>query len=103
MDVEQPGGLGCGFLSGMHQVHDFLLLVRAEFGVSASNAALLACCVQAVERAFAQHRPLKLCKGANDLHQHVTRRRSGVNRFSQAERPRRGSDRRCCMDRGEVM
>ncbi len=83
MDVEQSGGIRCGFLSRINQMHDFLLLVRLEFWPATTDATLLACRIQTTFRALAQHLALKLRKGSYNLHHHTATRRSGIDHFGQ--------------------
>jgi hypothetical protein len=52
MDVEQSGGIRCGLLSGIDQLHDLLLLACLEFWAAATDTTLLACRIQTTARAL---------------------------------------------------
>ena len=84
MDIEEPGGIGGGFLSGMDQVDNFLFLVRFEFGPSPPNATLGTSDIEAMLGAFAEHSAFEFSEGSDDLHHHAARWRGGVNGLGQA-------------------
>ena len=63
MDVEESGGIRRSLLSRIDQLPDLLLLVRLEFWAATTDPTLLACRIQTIARAFAQHRALELRKG----------------------------------------
>lgn len=84
MHPEQPGGIGGSLAARLHEVDDFLLLLRGQLGASAPDPAFLPGGFKPATGALAEHGPLELGERADNLHHHPPGGSGGVNGLGKA-------------------
>jgi hypothetical protein len=66
MHAKQSGCVGSGLLSGVHELHNFLLLTGIELGPTPADSSFLSSRDQSMTSTLAQHCPFEFSEGADD-------------------------------------
>jgi hypothetical protein len=83
VDAKQTRRVGCGLLSSLYKLHDFLSLLGFELRGPTAYPAFFACGIEARLGSFLEHSALELGERAYHLHHHPPRGRRGIPRFGE--------------------